>query len=171
MSGPKWRTIKDFWMEEDLTLKAETPRDTKTLMIWNHHSWKIYVVLSHCKRKFIIHPFSSACPRQQQGHLELGQPSDTFTPVCPGASLGSPPGTICMEHLPREASRWLPIHEHTQLVPLDVESRLNSDGWMDFFSVFLLFLWWINHQQSIFRPQLTMPQDKFTKSRKAGAIA
>lgn len=64
-----------------------------------------------------------------------GQPSGTVTSVCPGASPGSPSAGTRPEHLPREESRGLLIQipEPPQLAPLNVEQRLNSDGWMDFF--------------------------------------
>ncbi len=57
-----------------------------------------------------------------------GQSGDIIPPACPRSSLGSPPGGMRLEHLPRKASRRHPeqIPEPPQLAPLDVEEQRSS---------------------------------------------
>ncbi|GAA6103505.1 uncharacterized protein LOC121641801 [Tachysurus ichikawai] len=59
-----------------------------------------------------------------------GQPRDIVPSAYPGSTPGPPPGWICPEHLPREASRRHPEQTQNppQLTPLNVEEqRLYSE--------------------------------------------
>ena len=104
------------------------------------------------KKTLSIHPFSTAYPGSdrrgsslsREAHTSLspatsssssgvipkafpGQPRETVPPACPGSSRGPPTGSICPEHLTREASGTHPSHP-TLLVVEEQQVHLLPHG-------------------------------------------
>ncbi|MEQ2306566.1 hypothetical protein AMECASPLE_009556, partial [Ameca splendens] len=52
-----------------------------------------------------LSPDTSSSSSGRGAKVFPGQPRDIVLPVCPGPSSGPPPGGVCLEHLPRKASR------------------------------------------------------------------